>query len=266
MKSASTPTQETTFFNPNAESRIRLFCFPYAGAGASIFRGWASSLPAEIEIIPVQLPGRETRIREAPLRRIGSLVDLLVHELDYQTKPFAFFGHSMGALISYQLAHKLRDLGRPGPVHLFISGRRAPEIPEDDSLMYQLDDGALLEKLRQLNGTPEEVFKYPELVDFWLQIFRADLELCETYLYEDTTQLTCPITAFGGLEDAHVQREEMDRWRSHTLGDFELHMLPGDHFFLRQSQETLLRAIENDLKAIPSQSVGQFENNRSIAV
>lgn len=228
---------------------MRLFCFPYAGAGASVFRDWPKFFTPEIEVVPIQLPGRESRIREAAITRIEPLVELLARDLGDLSTPFAFFGHSMGALVGYELARKLSYEGKPAPVHLFVSARRDPSILDEGSPLHRLDDMNLLEKLRELNGTPEEILQYPELVSFWLELLRADLEVCETYVPKDAIPLEGPITAFGGLEDAHVSRDDMAAWRNRTRNAFELHMLPGDHFFLRTSRDLLLRTIAQSLNS-----------------
>jgi surfactin synthase thioesterase subunit len=230
-----------------SQPQVRLFCFPYAGAGASVFRDWSSALPATIEVVPVQYPGRENRVRETLINRIERLVTTLRGELGDLNIPFAFFGHSMGALVSYELARKLHEEGKPGPVHLFVSGRRAPDRIDEDPLLHQSDNHTLIEKLREFEGTPEAIFQYPELLAFWVQIFRADLEACETYEYGNGTPLSCPITAFGGLEDTHVSQADIVAWQRHTRGEFASHMLPGNHFFLKQSREKLLNTICDDL-------------------
>ncbi|MEP7340684.1 MAG: alpha/beta fold hydrolase [Acidobacteriota bacterium] len=250
MHTASSLDPRGVLRPPTAPSRLRLFCFPYAGAGASVFRAWAKDLPSEIEVVPVQLPGRESRVREAPFTQLAPLLATLAGNLAAQMEPpFAFFGHSMGALLCYELARRLRDEGKPAPVHLFISGRRALPIPDDEPPLHTLDDQKLGEKLRAFNGTPEEIFQYPELLSFWLAILRADFAVCAGYAYAAATPLDCSISAFGGLDDAYVSRDEMAAWRSLTQGAFRLRMFPGDHFFLHSSRQLLLRAIVEDLGA-----------------
>lgn len=249
MKPASSLDSQLLFLRPHSQARLRLFCFPYAGAGASVFRAWTNELSAEIEVVPVQLPGRETRIRETPFTDITPLVEVLANSLaDHTGIPFAFFGHSMGALISYELAQKLRHQGAPTPDHLFVSGRRAPQLPNEKSPLHTLAEEELLERLRELNGTPEEVFQHPELIKVWLPAIRADFAVCENYVYREAPPLDCPTTAFGGLEDVHVSRDALEGWGNHTRAAFKLRMLPGDHFFLHQSRLMLLRAITDDLR------------------
>jgi len=230
---------------PNA--RFRLFCFPYAGGGASIYRSWSEDLP-EIEVCPVQLPGRESRLREKPFTHISNLVEAAAEALlPHLNMPFALFGHSMGALISFELIRHLRRLKGPSPVHFFVSAHRAPQIPDLDPPIHQLPDAELMENLRELNGTPEAVLQNAELMQMLLPLLRADFGVCETYAYADEEKLDCPISVFGGLEDREVTSEDLNKWRDQTHGAFKQRMLPGNHFFLQDAKKTLLQALYRDL-------------------
>src|SRR5438552_2333015 len=143
---------------PDPRARLRLFCFPYAGGGASQFRTWAEGLPPEVELCPVQLPGREGRLRETPFTRIAPLVAALVTALrGYLDTPYAFFGHSLGALVGFELARALRRTGGPGPRGLLVSAYRAPDLPDPDPPLHLLSSPAFWDELRRLNGTPPEV-------------------------------------------------------------------------------------------------------------
>jgi medium-chain acyl-[acyl-carrier-protein] hydrolase len=251
MKPQSLLESQPLFFRPRSQAPLRLFCFPYAGAGASIYRAWSNELSAEIEVVPVQLPGRETRIRETPFTDITPMVEMLVDSLADQLRtPFAFFGHSMGALISFELAQKLRSQGAPTPDYLFVSGRRAPPLRSEAFPLHTLPDHELVERLRKLNGTPEEFFSHPELLKLWLPVIRADFAVCENYVYREAAPLDCPTTTFGGLGDVNVGRDALEAWRNHTSAAFKLRMLPGDHFFLHQCRPMLLRAITDDLRPV----------------
>ena len=235
---------------PNARARLRLFCFPYAGGGAAIYRLWPQSLPSDVEVCVAQLPGRGTRLREQPFTSLDALVEAAAEAIAPSVdKPFALFGHSMGAMISFELARRLRELGRPQPAHLFISGRRAPQLPNNDPLSYNLPEAELRKELLRLNGTPKEVLEHPELMELMLPLLRADFSVVETYVYRPGVPLACPLTAFGGLRDSEVSRQELDAWREQTAGEFVLRMLPGDHFFLNdpQSQPLLFSAIAKAL-------------------
>lgn len=232
----------------NPAARARLFCFPYSGAAASIYYPWADVMPSSVEICPVQMPGHGTRLAEGLLTRLGPLVEAVADGLTaYADKPFAFFGHSMGALLSFELARALRKMGRPGPIHIFASGHQAPHLPDRNPPLHALPEDALLDKLRELNGTPEDVLKHAELRQLVLPILRADFAVCETYRYTEEPPLACPISAFGGLGDAFVDREELQGWQAQTTAAFSLRMFPGDHFYLNTARPYLLQAVAREL-------------------
>jgi medium-chain acyl-[acyl-carrier-protein] hydrolase len=233
---------------PNPRAGMRLFCFPYAGGNAAIYRGWAAMLPDEVELCAVQLPGRGARLREEPFRQLEPLVAALLPALQpFLDRPFALFGHSMGSLIAFELSRALRQLRRPGPLHLFVSGRFAPQIPDPDPPCYALPTPEFVQELRRLQGTPEEVLDSPELLELVLPLLRADFELSETYRYRPGVPLACPISAFGGAEDLEVTAEGLGAWREQTRSLFRARTLPGDHFFLIPRQTELLAAIGEDL-------------------
>jgi acyl transferase domain-containing protein/surfactin synthase thioesterase subunit len=228
----------------NPQPQLRLFCFPYAGAGASVFRTWSKDLPSTIEVCPVQLPGRETRLEEAAMTRLSSLVRALAqHLLPHLDVPFAFFGHSLGALISFELARELRRQNAPCPMQLFVSGCRAPQLPDRDLPIHRLPEPKFLAELRRLNGTPEAILQNSELMQRLLPTLRADFALLETYVYTNEPPLNCPIATFGGTQDPRVSREDLAAWRDQTQQSFTLQLLPGDHFFLLQNRQLLLQAI-----------------------
>lgn len=242
---------------PNPQAWLRLFCFPYAGGGASNFLTWSDDLPPDIEVCPIQLPGRENRLRKMPFTRLPPLVQALVQALlPYLDTPFAFFGHSMGALIGFELARQLRRQYGLGPVHLFVSGHRAPQIPNPRPLIHQLPESAFVEELRRFDGTPELVLQNTEVMEVFLPILRADFSICETYIYSPEDPLECPISAFGGLQDLLVSRHDLEAWRDQTLGSFTLRMFPGGHFFLHNARALLLRAVSQDLTQLLSRIVG----------
>jgi surfactin synthase thioesterase subunit len=235
-------------YKENPAAQLRLFCFPYAGGGAPIYSRWVKSLPPQVEVCPVQLPGRGGRLLETPFTRMGPLVQDLTRELrPYSDKPFAFFGHSMGAAIGFEIARLLRREGAPSPAHLFVSGRRAPQLQRPERPTYNLPEAELIEELRRLKGTPAEVLEHPELMKVLLPVLRADFELIQTYEPRDEPPLDIPLTAFGGLEDDEVGREGLEGWRAHTIRAFSLRVFPGDHFYLTASQQLLLPALTQEL-------------------
>jgi medium-chain acyl-[acyl-carrier-protein] hydrolase len=232
--------------NPHAQ--LRLFCFPYSGAGTTIFRSWRRSFPAHIEVCPVRLPGRESRIDEPLISAMPLLVQATAAGLwPYLDRPFALFGHSLGALLSFELARYLRRHYGLSAVHLFVSGHGAPHLRAADPPCYALPEAEFVAKLRALHGTPDEVLNNAELRELILPILRADFAACETYVYEDGEPLDCPISAFGGLQDACVSRADLEAWSTHTRADFSARRLPGDHFFLHPARAQLIRMLDDDL-------------------
>lgn len=229
------------------DPKLRLFCFPYAGGGASIFRGWPSALLDGVEIVAVQLPGREARVAEPAYRSMGELLPALVEAVTPLTDvPFAFFGHSMGALTAFELTRALREDGHPLPERLLLSAFRAPQLPNPNIRIYHLPDEVLKTVLLK-EGTPAEVLRNDELMRALLPTLRADFELCDTYEYQEQAPLQLPMHIFGGHHDVRVAREDLQEWSHLTQGPFDLTMLPGSHFFIHGSQDLLTAAINDRL-------------------
>lgn len=226
------------------DAELRLFCVPHAGGGPTAFWRWCDGVPGHVEVCAVQLPGRASRFDEPPFDRMAPLVEVLTSKLaPYFDRPFAFFGHSMGAIVSFEVARQLRRTGADLPRHLFVSGCRAPQVHDPRRPMHDLADAELLAELRRLNGIPRQVLEDQQLMKLIVPAMRADLAVSETYEYSAEPALPCPITAFGGLADPKVLRAELEPWCQQTRGDFELHMLPGDHFFLHSAEERLLSTV-----------------------
>jgi medium-chain acyl-[acyl-carrier-protein] hydrolase len=209
-----------------------------------MFRHWPGHLLPDLEVCSVQLPGRENRRREQPFDQLSSLLPPLTEAiLPHLDKPFAFFGHSMGALIGFELARHLRSTHGIAPAHLFVSSHPAPQIPSPTAPVHLSPDPALLEELKHLGGTPEVILSNSELMQLLIPTLRADLKLCETYVYQSAAPLGCPITAFGGSQDPKVTLADLRAWQSETCGPFALVTYPGGHFFLFDSQISLLQTI-----------------------
>lgn len=235
-------------YKPKPHARLRLFCFPYAGGGASIYQTWADKLPDTVEVCPVQLPGRESRMKEKPFTDMILLIKALAAALiPLQDRPYAFFGHSMGALISFELARYLRSHQSPLPIHLFLSGRGAPQITGPETAKSDLPEEEFIEELIRLNGTPREVLDNPELMLMMIPLLRADFLLFESYAYVVEPPLDCPISVFGGLQDHEIGPEKLEGWREQTTEGFVRRMLPGDHFFLHSQRAVLLRLLAQEL-------------------
>ena len=240
---------------PSADPSILLFCFSYAGGSASIYRSWAEVFPPEIEVHCVQLPGREWRMKEQPFTRLGPLVEELVDVVD-GARPYALFGHSLGALIAFELARGMRRAGRPVPSRLFVSAHRAPQLPREEPTIHDADDDLFTAGLETLRGTPPELLGNEELMQLIRPVLRADFALAETYEYSDERPLDCPISAFGGLADHVTGREKLEPWRAQTTGDFVLRMVPGGHFFVTEARDLVLRAVFQDLMSSLRPSTG----------
>jgi len=229
-------------------ARLRLFCLPYAGGGASIFRDWTVALPSEVVVHPIQLPGREGRLDEPPPTEIHSLMQSLAKTLEgFLDLPFAIFGHSFGALIGFELARLLRAQYAAEPVHLFTSACRSPQSPHTQRRIGLLSDELLLDALQRRYGAASLLFQYPELRPVLLPTIRADILMHETYVYQDDEPLSCPISVFGGLHDTEILYQDLRAWRVHTRSTFSLRMLPGGHLFLHAQRSRLLRTVRDDL-------------------
>jgi len=203
-----------------------------------------------MDVVPALLPGREFRLREPACTRLEPLVESLAHEIvPYLDRPFAFFGHSMGAIISFELARRLRWERRIEPDHLFISGRRAPQLPEQDPEIHDLPEPEFLAEVERLKGTPRELLEHSELMQLLVPLLRADFAVCRTYSYFSSTPLRCPITVLGGLQDETAIRAQLEPWRDQTTGSCRVHMLEGDHFFINQQQAAILSIIMETLHA-----------------
>jgi medium-chain acyl-[acyl-carrier-protein] hydrolase len=225
-----------------------LFCFPYAGGSALTYRDWAARLPAHVEVYPVQLPGRGDRVREKPISRMLPLAHAVARELlPLIDRPFALFGHSMGAILAFEIARLLRKHRAPQPLHLFASGHTAPQAAATAPQTYNLPDAELMEELRRLNGTPEELLGEPELMKVMLPLLRADFEADQAYAYAEEPPLNCPISVYGGLRDPETSREELEAWRRQTTSSCTVRMFPGDHFFINTDREMVLQTLSREL-------------------
>jgi medium-chain acyl-[acyl-carrier-protein] hydrolase len=246
-------TDATRWFavrRPNPRAALRLFCFAYAGGGTPIYRRWPELLSPDFEVCAVQLPGRGNRIKEQPFYAIEPLVQAVASAITpYLDRPFAFFGHSMGAIISFELSRLLGERDRIAPAHLFISGRRAPQLQRDEEITHNLPESHFISHVRNLNGTPDEVLEHPELMELMLPLLRADFSIVETYRYRPGPPLNIPLTAFGGVRDPEVPPPDVEAWRAQTCAAFNLRIMPGGHFFLNDApvQAAMLRIIESDL-------------------
>ncbi|WP_447749470.1 thioesterase II family protein [Pseudomonas nicosulfuronedens] len=233
---------------------LRLFCLPYSGASAMVFARWKRQMPSWIEVCPVELPGRGRRFAEnlqTDLRALASqLADEVAARLD---QPYAIFGHSLGGLLAFELAHALRERGLPMPQALFASAAAAPARRDSHrELAQEQNDAQLIERMRRLGGTPEAVFADEEMLRLTLPVMRADFLLCGRYDYRRRAPLACPIHVFGGKAD-RLSVESLSAWQDETSAGFSLEMLDGGHFFLNVGEARLLELLLGRLRQ-PGQS------------
>jgi medium-chain acyl-[acyl-carrier-protein] hydrolase len=234
---------------PNAT--LRLFCFPYAGGGSLVFKGWSSYLPLDIDVCTIELSGRARfsmrGLDGAPAEMFLRMERALRWHLE---RPYALFGHSAGALMVFLLARRLQADGLALPRALFVAAHRAPQLPRRRAALHELPDDALIRALGELAGTPAEVLDNREMLELYLPALRADLRFSEGYRHEAGPVLRCPIFAFGGVEDREVSETELAAWGAQTSGEFKLTMLSGNHFFLHDKTERLVTEIAQSLERV----------------
>ena len=245
-----------------SEGRLQLFCFPCAGRGATLYRSWKELLPTSIEVWPVEYPGHESRFREPSLRNVGQLVEDLVDSIAQEiVMPFAFYGHSLGAIIAFETARRLRQKYGLEPRQLFVSSVRAPHLPHDRQNVCDAPESDFRRELQVYSGTRDEVLGNEELMQLLTPGLRADFCMFETYDYQAEPPFQFPITAFGGMTDPTVPWYRLHEWSSQTTGNFRLHLLPGGHFFLDSAQPTLLSLIRDEIEQLPTSTVGSVSPN-----
>jgi surfactin synthase thioesterase subunit len=232
---------------------MSLFCFPYAGAGPSVYRGWAEQLrPCGVKVFLIQLPGRESRLREEPMCTMSQVAGAAASAIaPLLTGRYAFYGHSLGAKVAFETAREMRRRSGNAPDHLFVSASIAPHLPWPYPPMHRLPREELLHEVQhRYGGIPEPVLRERDLLDLLLPGLRADLTVLETYSYTSEPPLDSAITAFGGIDDHSVSEASLLAWRVLTRSAFAVQMLPGDHFFLHAERMTLIKAIAKAAAAL----------------
>jgi surfactin synthase thioesterase subunit len=232
-----------------ADATLRLICFPYAGGTPSVYRDWEEHLGDHVQVVPVLLPGRGLRLRERPYQSIGPLAGDIATALTEHglTREYAMFGHSMGALLAYEVACELRERGEAEPRHLFVSGSRAPHL-YGDRADHRLPDEALLRVVRDLGGLSGSESVGGAYLQRRLPVLRADLGVCENYRWRPRPPLGCPMTAFSATDDPIATPVQVEAWREYTSGSLLRRHLAGDHFYLTgASRHRLLRELRGEL-------------------
>lgn len=233
---------------PDSSKRLRLFCFPYAGGSASTYLPWKALLP-DIDICPLQLPGRSTRFTAQAHVTLNALTAELADVIHCcSDRPFAFFGHSMGAIIAFELAHVLRDRDGSQPCRLIVSAAAAPS-QRVRKYWHEQDDHGLMQTLRHYKGTPSQVLDNAELMQLLLPTIRADFALLDSFRYRpEISPLDCPIDVFSGRNDIHVDQEHLPAWRSETRSQCDAVTFGGGHFFLETQRAELIENLGRVLR------------------
>lgn len=233
-----------------SDAALRLFCFHPAGVGAAVYRQWGFGLPSSVEVAAVQLPGRGNRLKEPPVADVPLLVDALVSNLaPHFEGRFAFFGHSMGAVLAHELSHALRDRGLPSPSHLIVSGRRAPTVPYRFPPISHLPDHVFVAEINsRYGGIAPEILQHQDVLNLLLPCLRADIAALENFVAPVRPPLDIPIAAFGGDSDGQTPVENLEPWRQETTADFGVRVFPGGHFYLDPLRDKVLAEVEAVLR------------------
>jgi medium-chain acyl-[acyl-carrier-protein] hydrolase len=242
-----------TRFRPRPEAGLTLLCFPYSGVGPSIFRWWADAIQPEIDLWAVALPGHESRLRETPFSTLEPLVSQLGTDLAPRLaeRPFAIFGHSLGALIGFEVARWLEREHGLQAVHFFASGAAAPRTVRRGPAWHELPDHEFVAAVqRRYGGIPRAVLGEPDFLELLVPALRADFTLFATYRYDVAgAPLRCPILVLHGREDGTVTADDAAAWKAETSGGFGMETIPGGHLFLAAERDRVLRAIEGRLSS-----------------
>lgn len=234
--------------SPSAGNALqRLFCIPYAGGGASVFRGWPARLAATVDVRPLHPPGRGRRFRDALLYRVDRIADEVTEAITpLLDRPYTLFGHSMGASVAFEVASRIQARRLREPTCLIVSGRGAPHLPTKRRPIHHLPDDQFLDEVIRMNGTPPEILAHPEVITLLLPILRADFKAVETYRAQPHPPLNCRIVALGGSGEPD-SADAVESWRTYTTGGFRGEILPGDHFFILGHAERLFSVLGEEL-------------------
>jgi surfactin synthase thioesterase subunit len=246
-------TDEVPTHNTKA---LRLFCLPYAAGSARIFRGWHRDLPRPVDVCPLELPGHGRRSREDPIDDLEPIMaDLLGKVLRKTDLPIAIFGYDYGALLGFELAHRLEHRHGIMPQHLFVAAMRSPVWPRPTNPVSEMSEERFKELLRRPGGNSADLLEIDSLMEFAIRVLRADFRVADNYRRQPGELLSCPITAFRGRDDAGVSSQSIRAWNVCTSGLFQWHEVPGGHYFLYRAREIFLDKLSAELRAYVRQRV-----------
>lgn len=233
-------------YKKNPKAILRIFCFPYSGGGASAYFPWIDKLSSSLELVSIQLPGRENRFHEPLVSNLDVIIAELCKEFErYKEKPFIVFGHSLGALLCYEFVKGVHKLYNTYPKHMFISASKAPHMPFRIKKLSHLSDVQVIKELSVYGGIDQTLKENIQILKIFLPIFRNDFSIGENYSYRKFTPFPFNITVFHGVNDPTVKEEEINAWQKYTTGHFESFSFEGGHFFIKNKQDEILKVIEN---------------------
>ncbi|MFF9351272.1 thioesterase II family protein [Streptomyces sp. NPDC014734] len=234
-------------FHPAPESGVRLLCLPHAGGSAPFYFPMSRALSPAVDVLCLQYPGRQDRRQDPGIDNIPDYADAIVAELKpWLDVPTAFFGHSMGAVLAYEVALRLERDGLPGPIALFASGRRAPSRYREENV-HRRDDDGIVKEMQLLSGTDSRILGDEEILRMVLPAIRSDYTAVETYRSEAGAAVSAPITVFTGDSDPRTSLEEAEAWRAHTTAEFDIRVFPGGHFFLANHADEIIEIISKSI-------------------
>ena len=234
-----------------AQRRLRLYCFCYAGGNALSFIPWQALLDPVIEVCAIQLPGRGVRMAEPPYTSLPLLIEAIADAIGHQSKmPFAFFGHSLGALLAFELARYCKRNYLPMPEHLFVSGCDAPQYRDPPKGLHKLSDDALIDTLKDYDGTPPEILANRELMALVLPTIRADFSLVENYVYRVSPPLSMPITVLAGKQDERTSLDQVEGWAKESVNTCDIQWFKGNHFFINTERDEVVQCVNDALTTL----------------
>ncbi|OYD09090.1 thioesterase II family protein [Paludifilum halophilum] len=233
--------------------KIKLFCFPYAGGSSVIYNRWRPWIDRRIELHPVELPGRGRRFAEPLCRQIDPLTEDIYNRIqgELDGTPFSLFGHSMGALLIYEVIRKIRAEKGEEPVHAFFSGRFPPHV-RDGKVYHKLPDESFKKAILALGGTPREFIENREMIKLFLPVLRADFQVLETYVFQESEPMDRDISILYGQEDTDTPVGDLNEWQRYTKGNCRFYDYPGGHFFINEQTESIVRMINRTLCPVAS--------------
>lgn len=227
--------------------KINLFCLPYAGGSRSAYYQYAKISPANLNIIPIELPGRGARFNEPPLTDIHLMVSDVFKQISRQLdQPYAIYGHSMGAILGYLLARKIDAERVNPPLHLFFTGSGGPSMLKKERKLFELERPALTKALKEMGGMPDEILNNDNHLDIFLPILRADFRAMESFEYVQCKKLNIPVSVITGSQE-NISWEKLESWKNETAATVDFRKLPGNHFFIFEYGSTVIELIVNAL-------------------